>query len=222
MVRLVAYLRRSGIPAARLTTQTLPPDLTLERLHQHFARSLARQFGREMIEPADPDRDELEAWLAAALPDGDRPCVVVLDEASGIPSDSVRGTFFRQLRAIHDARDQPWAPNLGSGLAIIFCGTFSPNRLAEDSLTSPFNVCVPYRTTELSRDDVRTLLDNVGLDELEAFIDPVMHAVGGQPYLIQYLLQTSAAGDPGIPAEERLSAALSSLSRGVGSICRAF
>jgi hypothetical protein len=214
LVRIVERLRSSGIAAARLTTQTLPEAVSLERVYEHFGRSLARQFNVDLVEPTGADREEIEPWLAKALPNGDAPCIVVLDEAAGITDEVVRGTFYRQLRALHDARDQPWSSNLGSGLSWLFAGTFSPQKLVEDSLTSPFNVCVLHRAPELTRDEVHELLVKVGREDLGNFVEPVMAAVGGQPYLVQALLSAAAAGDTGVTADDRFSRALLTLSTG--------
>lgn len=216
LIRMILELRANGIQAARFTTQTLAPGLGLAQTHRQVARALAKQFDRELAEPGEGDREELESWLSRALPEGDGPCVVVVDEAAGISDPVVRGAFFRQLRAIHDSRDQPWAPNLGVGLAIVFAGTFSPQLLAGDSLTSPFNVCVSRKMSDLTRTEVHTLLSNLGHEALSEFVDPTMELVGGQPFLVQYLLQAASGGDPANTSEERFARACETLKSGAG------
>jgi len=126
----------------------------------------------------------------------------------------MRSDLYRQLRRLHDERDHPRHVNLGRSLALLFSGTFEPKRLVADDLTSPFNVCRRVESADLSLDDARTLVAQVGSSSALPFIERAYDLVGGQPLLLQHLFAAADRGDGARSSEERFALAEARLLRG--------
>jgi hypothetical protein len=207
LVRLAKMLRDANVKCAQLSLQGLPDADSVEALCERICRKIAEQLGVELGFPDAADRGELDAWLAAALPAEAAQTVIILDEAAAIRSDDVRSAFYHQLRRLHDERNAQPVANLGPGLAFLFSGTFEPKRLVADDLASPFNVCRTVETEDLPINAVHDLVERLKAAQAASFVERVFELVGGQPYLLQYLLAEAERGDAVTSAEDRLGSA---------------
>lgn len=203
LVRLEHLLSEASVKVARISLQGNPAGSSYPELLEWIARKVAAQLEVELNPPAAEHRTELDAWLAAALPDSSAQIALLLDEAAAIQDSDVRSIFYHQLRRLHDERDSPLVENLGRSFALLFSGTFEPKRLVADDLTSPFNVCETVSTEDLTIEMVHTLVDQVGAEQAGEFVDRAFELVGGQPFLVQYLLASAERGDAASPAVER-------------------
>lgn len=214
IVRLMGMLRDGGARVARVSFQGAPGVESYPEFLEWLCRRVAREFEVELRPPADADASELDAWLAAAMPAEGCQVVLVLDEASGLKDPEMRSLFYRQLRSLHDERDEPRVPNLGRSFTILFSGTFEPKRLVADDLTSPFNVCERIETGDLTVGDAEALVEKVGATQAGAFVERAFGLVGGQPMLLQHLLSKAERGDEAVTAEERYEEAEAKLLMG--------
>jgi hypothetical protein len=156
-----------------------------------------------LVPPGDGSASELDAWLAAAMPAEAAQVVLLFDEAAGLKDAEMRSLFYRQLRSLHDERDDPRVSNLGRSFTILFSGTFEPKRLVADDLTSPFNVCERVETRDLTLEEAKALVQQVGATQAGDFVERAYELVGGQPMLLQHLLAKAERGDQAVTAEER-------------------
>jgi hypothetical protein len=205
LVRLVEMLRQANVKVAQLSLQGRPDSPDVEELFEWIARKIAGQLGVELVPPQPADRGDLDAWLSSALPPEPSQTVVIFDEAAAIRDDETRSSFYHQLRRLHDERDSPRSPNLGSGLTFLFSGTFEPKRLVADDLASPFNVCRTVETDDLRPDGVKSLVERLGANQAFPLVDRALELVGGQPFLLQYVLSEVERGDAAVSAEERFA-----------------
>jgi AAA-like domain len=207
LVRLAALLQAAGVRVAQLSLQGIPDASTAPELFEWIARRIATQFGIDLVQPEEADQGDLDAWLARALPPEAAQTVLVFDEAAAIRDDELRSNFYHQLRRLHDERNSPRSSNLGSGLALLFSGTFEPKRLVADDLASPFNVCRTVDTEDLTAEAARDLVDRLDASLAAPLVDRAVDLVGGQPFLLQYLFSEAERGDGASPAEERFQKA---------------
>jgi AAA-like domain len=214
LVRLMGLLREGGAHVARISFQGAPDVASYPELLDWLCRRVARQFGVELVPPAGAEASDLDAWLAATLPEERAQVVLVLDEAAGLKDADMRSLFYRQLRSLHDERDAPRVPNLGRAFTILFSGTFEPKRLVADDLTSPFNVSERIETGDLTLEEAVALVEQVGATQAGAFVDRAYGLVGGQPMLLQHLLAKAERGDEAVTAEERYEEAEAKLLMG--------
>ena len=207
LARLLKLLQGADVKSARLSLQGIPKPESYHHLLEWIARKIADQLGVELVVPEPARKGELDAWLAGALPDEDTPVAVLIDEAAGVHDDEMRSTLYLQLRSLHDERDTPLVRNLGRSFALLFSGTFEPDRLVGDSLTSPFNVCTSIEPQDLTLDDAHTLVRQLEAAQAAPFVERAFGLVGGQPLLLQQLLAAAESGDAVASAEERYEAA---------------
>lgn len=207
LVRLLPMLRGAGVQAARISLQGIPRTDDYGELLGWLAGKVAAQLGTTLTAPGGADAGELDAWLAGAVPADPTQIAILIDEAAGIQDDAMRSDLYRQLRRLHDERDNPRHVNLGRGLALLFSGTFEPARLVADDLTSPFNVCRRVESADLSIEDARALVAQVGSSSAEPFIERAYDLVGGQPLLLQHLFAAADRGDGARSSEERFALA---------------
>ena len=202
LVRLVEMLKDASVKVAQLSLQGMPRMTSSSELFEWIAGKVAEQLEVDFASPGQAERAELDAWLAAALPPEPTQVVIVFDEAAAVKDDDIRSDFYQQLRRLHDERNAPRSPNLGTGLTMLFSGTFEPKRLVNDDLASPFNVCRTVETEDLPKEAVAGLVERLG-----ALRPPRGRAgagpVGGQPFLLQYLFSEAERGDAATSAEER-------------------
>lgn len=207
LLRLLSLLRDADVKAAHVSLQGIPEVDSYPGLLEWIAGRIASQFDVDLVPPPEEQAAEVEAWLARALPAEASQVVVMLDEAAGVRDPEMRSMLYHQLRRLHDERDSPAVENLGRSFAMLFSGTFEPARLVADDLTSPFNVSRRIETRDLTREDVHALADQVGAQQAAPYADRAYDLVGGQPLLIQVLLDAAERGDVPTPAEERFEAA---------------
>lgn len=121
------------------------------------------------------------------LPEGNSPVVVLVDEASNIPDNVWRNSFYGQLRAISSRRAFAPDHDAAARLRFVFSGTFQPETLI-DAANSPFNVCERIISDDLREEDV-IAISRVALEgESAAVAHAIYLEVGGQPFLVQRLL----------------------------------
>jgi len=203
LVRLVELLKGAGMKVARLSLQGMPRMTSSPELFEWVAGKVAKQLEVDLSSPDQAEQAELDAWLAAALPPEPTQVVIIFDEAAAIKDDDIRSNFYQQLRRLHDERNAPRNPSLGTGLTMLFSGTFEPKRLVNDDLASPFNVCRTVETEDLSKEVVVDLVERLGASQASPLVDRALDLVGGQPFLLQYLLSEAERGDAATSAEER-------------------
>lgn len=205
--RLVVQLKGANVKTAQLSLQGMPDVASSRDLFEWIARKIASQVDVDLAAPDAANDAELDAWLAAALPPEAAQTVLIFDEAAAIRGDEMRSNFYHQLRRLHDERNAPRAPSLGTSLTLLFSGTFEPKRLVADDLASPFNVCRTVETEDLAPDLVADMVERLGASQAAPFVDQAVDLVGGQPFLLQYLFSETERGDAAVPADERFQQA---------------
>lgn len=191
LLRLQKTLVDHGMMVVLIDLQRVPPVNTYSGLITWFGTVVARALGtRDRVD----ETDDLATALAQALPTGNSPIILLIDEASNISNDEWRNAFFGQLRAISSDRAVSRPDEIASRLRFVFSGTFRPERLVSDA-NSPFNVCERIDTTDLVLDDLRELAAKAGIDPVAEIASMVFDRVGGQPFLAQKLFD--AANDAG-------------------------
>jgi hypothetical protein len=203
LARLVELLKGASVKVALLSLQGMPRMTSSSELFEWIAGKVAEQLEVDLASPDQAEQVELDAWLAAALPPEPAQVVIVFDEAAAVRDDDIRSNFYQQLRRLHDERNAPRSPNLGTSLTMLFSGTFEPKRLVNDDLASPFNVCRTVETEDLSKDAVVDLVGRLGASQAAPLVDRALDLVGGQPFLLQHLFFETERGDAATSPEER-------------------
>jgi len=199
---LCVDLAESGFHVAFVDLQNLPKADRYAGLLRAFASSIARTFGIGLAEPAEELQADLVSWLQAALPVDDAPVAIVIDEASAVSSEELRHSFFGQMRALKNAADGAAGGSVERRVQFIFAGTFRPNKLVANALNSPFNVSEEVYTDDLLAGDVFALARLIDPDADEQLSARIFEVVGGQPYLVQKLIQSWE----NVAADQRLAA----------------
>jgi hypothetical protein len=197
LVRLKKRIEEEGIICARIDLQQLGMQQDYESVLREISKKISRQCGTKIVE--EPvDREDLEAWLEAALPTEGR-VVLLIDEAAAIKPD-LRNTFYGQLRSIANggADDK----NVSKRLVCLFSGTFIPERLVEDSNNSPFNVCSFVATDDLNITQAEELYNSVIDEKSPEIVFKAFEYVGGQPYLLQRIFDELSQFSPDERLEE--------------------
>jgi hypothetical protein len=191
LLRLRRALAENGTQTALVDLQSMPPFGGYAALTTWFARKVATALGNPVM---INETDDLSAALTQALPTGVTPVVVLIDEASNIENDQWRNSFFGQLRAISSERASAEDYQIAKRLRFVFAGTFRPERLVAEA-NSPFNICERIDTPDLTADDVLRLVERVGLQNPAEPSGAIFDAVGGQPYLVQRLIQAALGAE---------------------------
>lgn len=191
LLRLRRTLNENGVQTVMVDLQAKPPFATYAQFTTWFSRKVAAALGHKIV---IEETDDLSVGLAQALPAGVTPIVVLIDEASNIDDDQWRNSFFGQLRAISSERAAVDDGHIAKRLRFVFAGTFRPERLVAEA-NSPFNICERIDTADLLVDDIEYLAKRVGLKEPAKISVAIHAAVGGQPYLVQRLIQIALAAD---------------------------
>jgi len=191
LLRLRRSLRNNATQTALIDLQARPPFTTYAQFLTWFARKIAADLGNDAT---IDETDDLSAALTQALPVGVTPTVVLIDEASNIEDDQWRNSFFGQLRAISSERAAAEDGHIAKRLRFVFSGTFRPERLVAEA-NSPFNICERIDTPDMLVGDISRLAEQVGLADPADISITIHTAVGGQPYLVQRLLQAALAAD---------------------------
>lgn len=202
LLRLRKTLNDNAAQTALVDLQSKPPCANYAQFTTWFARKVAVALGNDVtIE----ETDDLSAGLTQALPAGVAPIVVLIDEASNIDDDQWRNSFFGQLRAISSERAVAKDDHIAKRLRFVFAGTFRPERLVAEA-NSPFNICERIDTADLQLGHIEHLAKSVGLQEPAKVSQAIHDCVGGQPYLVQRLIQVAlAADDPQAAIDEDLN-----------------
>lgn len=190
LFRLRDQLAEAGFHVAFVDLQKFPRVETYPDLLRVFANRVAEELGIELAEPTGEDLRDLGSWLEASVPRDIAPVVIFVDEASAIPSEDLRHIFFGQMRALKNAADASLVGSIERRVQFIFAGTFRPTRLVPNELNSPFNVSEEVLTDDLTSDDVLQLATIVDPDVDPALARRIFEYVGGQPYLVQKLIQS--------------------------------
>nr|CAD6597729.1 hypothetical protein RTCK_00512 [Rhizobium sp. TCK] len=183
LLRLQKTLSDNGMRIVLVDLQKTPPFETYASLVTWFARLISKGLGGGEVS----ESDDLSALLTEALPKGNFPVIVIVDEASNIQNDGWRNSFYGQLRAISSERAVVGADHIASRLRFIFAGTFRHEKLVAEA-NSPFNICQRVDSTDLVLDDVVNLAAEAGSKTPCEVADLIHDAVGGQPFLVQKLL----------------------------------
>ena len=191
LLRLRRTLNENAAQTVMVDLQAKPPFATYAQLTTWFSRKVAAALGHEVM---IDETDDLSAGLTQALPAGVAPIVLLIDEASNIDDDQWRNSFFGQLRAISSERAAAEDGHIAKRLRFVFAGTFRPERLVAEA-NSPFNICERIDTADLLVDDIVRLATKVGLKAPDEISAAIHEAVGGQPYLVQRLMQVALAAD---------------------------
>lgn len=202
-LRLRKTLSDHATSTALVDLQKAPPFESYAHLVTWFARQIAAAL-EQTVEISQTD--DLAMALSRALPHGSAPVVILIDEASNIGNDEWRNSFFGQLRAISSERATARDGDVAKRLRFVFAGTFRPERLVSEA-NSPFNICERIDTSDLALKDIVRLAEEAGLTDPEQTASLIHDAVGGQPYLIQRLIQV------GLEADEAAAAITTELDR---------
>jgi AAA-like domain len=190
-LRLRKTLSEHATSTALVDLQRVPPFDSYAQLVTWFAKQVASA----VQQPAGiAETDDLSTALGQALPGGNAPVVILVDEASSIKNDEWRNSFYGQLRAISSERGTAKDGDIAKRLRFVFAGTFRPERLVAEA-NSPFNICERIETGDLSRDHISTLATDAGLETAEEAAALIHDAVGGQPYLNQRLILAGLGAD---------------------------
>ena len=190
-LRLRKTLSDHATSTALVDLQKAPPFETYVQLVTWFARQVSESLEHAVeISPTD----DLGAALTRALPEGSAPVVILIDEASNISNNDWRNSFFGQLRAISSERASAQDGDVAKRLRFVFAGTFRPERLVAEA-NSPFNICERIDTTDLTLKDIEQLAEAVGLADHKQTASLIHDAVGGQPYLIQRLIEAGLGAE---------------------------
>lgn len=233
LLRIIPLLKENRFHVAFIDLQRQPPCETYEDFLEWFSQSIWRQMGEQktpqrpskLFEPSTwrqtggeaplpvpTQKRDLLDWLNSAIAPGTAPIAIFIDEAATVFNYEWRNSFYGQIRALSNERATAEAGNIASRITFVFSGTFRVESLVETA-NSPFNVCKEIETENLSFDQVRDLCQRVlGRDD-DSIVGKIWEYVGGQPYLVQYLLSEieAAIGDE---TEEELTRAISKLDEG--------
>lgn len=198
-LRLRETLSKHATTAALVDLQRAPPFTGYAQLVTWFGRTVAASLGNVAT---IAETDDLATVLAAALPHGNAPVVVLIDEASNIRDDDWRNSFYGQLRAIANDRAVAKDGDIARRLRFVFAGTFRPERLVAEA-NSPFNTCERIETTDLTIEDIAKLAGDAGLSDPDGAARAIFELVGGQPFLNQKLILEAVGEDDALAAIER-------------------
>nr|WP_295470195.1 AAA-like domain-containing protein [Mesorhizobium sp.] len=209
LLRLREKLSKHSTATALVDLQRAPPFTSYSQLVTWFGKRVAAEL-EHATEIAEVD--DLLMALSAALPPGNTPVVVLVDEASNIGDDNWRNSFYGQLRSIANDRAIAQEGDISRRLRFVFAGTFRPERLVAEA-NSPFNTCERIETSDLTLQDITKLAGDAGLLKPIDAAAAIHDAVGGQPFLIQKLILEAIGENNEVAAIERT---VSTLREGAG------
>jgi hypothetical protein len=192
LVRLRIALSDQGISAAIIDLQGYggKQDPALRRFLAWLVTQVRQQLGLPIVAPFDGN--DVGAALGVACDGAGATVGLLVDEATSLHPE-VRQAFYSQLRALHTARRGGYGPPIVERLGLLFSGTFRPETVIDDD-NSPFNVSRIVTTDDLTADDASALARDVGGEALAPWADRAFALVGGQPYLLQLLLEAVQPG----------------------------
>jgi hypothetical protein len=195
-LRLRHSLSQHGTTTALVDLQRAPPFTSYTQLVTWFGNMIATALGNMV---AIAQTDDLSTALNAALPVGNAPVVILIDEASNIKDDDWRNSFYGQLRSIANDRAVANDGDIARRIRFVFAGTFRPERLVAEA-NSPFNTCERIETSDLTIKDIETLAGYAGLSDARSAAVMIHAAVGGQPFLNQKLILDAVGSDDELAA----------------------
>jgi AAA-like domain len=148
---------------------------------------------RDLVRPSEDSSDDLEGWLESNLHDWAGTLAILVDEATGVPV-RFRPRFFGQLRALYNSRATALPDAIARRVMLLFAGTFRPERVI-DGDNSPFNVSTTVYTDDLTPEQATQLAIDAGSDGLATWVEKAYELIGGQPYLLQKLLDAVSSGE---------------------------
>lgn len=187
LLRLRRKFIESGFRVTNVELEKIPPCDTYRDLLYCVTKELCKKMFKEIEMPDEAYQDDLVSWLSINSIENITPIVIIIDEAASIANDTFRNAFYGQIRQIITARADMPEDSLESRLRFIFSGTFRPDCLVQTE-NSPFNVCKPIYTDDLSVENASALAEKVRPDSVQ-FVQRIYDYVGGQPYLIQTALK---------------------------------
>lgn len=188
LVRLRAALRDEGFDAALVDLQayTRPDVAEIEPFLDWLV--LEVRSGLELpIRTYEAPTGEVAVALDRACDGAGASVALLFDEATHL-HPAVQHSFYSQLRAIHTATRGGLGNQNPRSLAFLFSGTFRPESVIDDD-NSPFNVSRIVLTEDLAEGDATALASEVGGPDLLPWATRAYGQVGGQPYLLQLLLE---------------------------------
>jgi hypothetical protein len=212
LFRIRKNLAEAGFRCAFVDLQRRPPCYSYSELLEWVAERVASELGNEEYNPPPRFPREITSWLELAIPSGREPVVILVDEASSIPQDEWRNSFFGQIRAISSDRAAASEDNIARRLLFVFSGTFRPETLV-DERNSPFNICERVDSEDLTVEQARYLASTIIEEEGDRFAEMAYAVVGGQPYLLQGIFGDVARALPS-DREDALEAAIARLKAG--------
>lgn len=217
LVRIKAALIEAGLHTALVDLQAAPPFGEYEEFVGWFCGIIGRQVGSDTV-PAESqpteskgvferifgttrlqaehkdtndtkNKSDLVAMLESVLPTGNAPVIVLIDEASNIANTTWRNAFYGQLRSLSSRRAEAKPGDMSSRLRFVFAGTFRYETLIDEK-NSPFNVCEHIYSDDLTLDDVVNLTATTLGQEHVSIAEILFDELGGQPFLIQRVLDS--------------------------------
>jgi hypothetical protein len=164
----------------------------------NWQRSLRRKLSRGLARGAPLPDGEFTEWLdffhwaVTSRPGNTRGLVVVLDEIGAAARLEWRQTFFENVRAIYDYREE--TPEFEK-ITFLLAGAFDTRQLIpEDSGSSPFNVAQPVRLFDFDADQVAVLVTHLGAppEQVPPLAERIHFWTDGHPYLTQALCRRLA------------------------------
>jgi hypothetical protein len=190
LLRVGRKIGESGFGWCLVDLQRFPPCNSYAGFLYSFATRVAAGINAPAWQaPVGAAESDLFSWLNAAVPSRPEPVVIIIDEAASIPSPEWRTSLYGQIRSISNERASAPGGSLASRLRFVFSGTFQPEVLVSE-LNSPFNVSTPVMTDDLTEDQARSLAASLRPDGLTEYASRAFSVVGGQPYLLQYILSS--------------------------------
>ncbi len=214
LVRLSAQLADEGFTVAFLDLQVLAGRTNTDYVGwlRRLFTAIAGRLGRGLVSPDSKRDDDVAAWFESAFDGVEGSIVLLIDEAAAVPAEH-RTRFFAQLRVLYNKRATSRPEDLGNRLLLLFCGTFRPEKMIDDE-NSPFNVCAVLHSDDLTEGQAQALAADVSGADLVPLASEAYAAVGGQPYLLQALLDAASAGAGVEDQRVLLKAKLQSVRRG--------
>lgn len=199
LIRLKQELASAGYACCLVDLQAAPPCATYGEFVGWFAIAVANQVG---VELRSNSWNDVAQVISSCDPGGGKRLVVLVDEASNIPSSEWRNAFYGQIRAISGLRAESQTGDIFSRITFVFSGTFRPETLI-DAENSPFNVCEIVETTDFTLEETEMLCRQAGVLGSTLPAQKIYEHCEGHPYLTQRLLDSylSAQSESAIDSE---------------------
>lgn len=113
--------------------------------------------------------------------------VVAFDEMANTPT-TWRTPFYNKIRALYDNRRQKSLCHLNK-INFIFSGSYDPDKLIEDPLTSPFNVATEIYLKDFTLEQTSKLTELLPVDKKTriSIAKRIQFWADGQPFITQWI-----------------------------------